>query len=100
MGYENMDIVRIARIAVRYIVDSIRERRPVLVHCMAGISRSAAIVIAYLMATEQLDFDAALAKLREKRPIVNPNQGFCAQLRAFTLEATADEDTSDMPRHD
>jgi len=55
----------------------------VLVHCAAGISRSATFVIGYLMAREGLSFDAALESVRTVRPWVCPNVGFCAQLREF-----------------
>jgi protein-tyrosine phosphatase len=48
----------------------------VLVHCYAGVSRSATIVIAYLMQEKRLTFMDALNYLRRKRPIVCPNFGF------------------------
>lgn len=55
----------------------------VLVHCHGGVSRAATLVCAFLIAHEGLSFDAALAALRRARPIVEPNPGFCQQLRAF-----------------
>ncbi len=55
----------------------------VLVHCMQGISRSASIVIAYLMTTRNMSFDEAHAVAVRARPIVKPNSGFLAQLRAY-----------------
>jgi predicted protein tyrosine phosphatase len=51
----------------------------VLVHCEAGISRSGACVLAYLMRFNT--FDRAYEILVEKRPIAKPNLGFLAQLR-------------------
>jgi hypothetical protein len=57
----------------------------VLVHCWAGISRSASLVIAYLMKQHAVTADEALTRLRKKRPIVDPNDGFMAQLRALTF---------------
>ena len=61
----------------------IKEEGKILVHCMAGVSRSASIVIAYLMWTKKLEFEQALAEVREKRPLVGPNIGFEKQLQMF-----------------
>lgn len=36
----------------------------VLIHCAAGRSRSAAIAVAYIMRTERLSVEAALASVR------------------------------------
>lgn len=55
----------------------------VLVHCHAGVSRSATVVIAFLMHSESLSVDEALRELRKVRPCVQPNQGFIVQLRRF-----------------
>jgi|APGre2960657404_1045060.scaffolds.fasta_scaffold66438_1 dual specificity phosphatase 12 len=52
----------------------------VLLHCDAGISRSAAIAAAYLMASAGLSADAALAAVRAAHPPASPNDGFLAQL--------------------
>ena len=58
----------------------------VLVHCVSGISRSATVVTAYLMATRKLPSEAALALVRERRPVVSPNSGFQRQLREYAAE--------------
>lgn len=55
----------------------------VLVHCHGGVSRAAALVLAFLIAHEGMCFDGALASLRAARPIVAPNPGFVTQLREF-----------------
>jgi hypothetical protein len=55
----------------------------VLVHCAGGVSRSATIVLGYLMAKRNMTFESALSHLRAVRPWVNPNEGFAAQLREF-----------------
>jgi protein-tyrosine phosphatase len=59
----------------------------VLVHCIAGRSRSATIVAAHLMRTEGLDAAAAIAAVAKARPDVSPNPGFVAQLRAYRPDA-------------
>lgn len=59
---------------------------PVLVHCVAGISRSATIVIAYLMKEMGMDYADAYNYVKERRRIINPNSGFKRQLRQFELE--------------
>ena len=55
----------------------------ILVHCMAGASSSATIVIAYLMWNKRWKLDKAFETTREKRPIVGPNEGFMKQLEMF-----------------
>jgi protein-tyrosine phosphatase len=52
----------------------------VLVHCFAGKSRSATVLASYLMLTKRVDMVTAIDMMRKKRPIVQPNPGFCAQL--------------------
>jgi len=59
----------------------------VLVHCMAGISRSATIVIGYLMTVyPTINFEAAFARVRKIRKVVRPNDGFLEQLRQYDSE--------------
>lgn len=56
------------------------EKLKTLVHCHEGKSRSAAIVIMYLHLLERRGWDWGLAKLKEKRPIVEPHE---AHWKAF-----------------
>ena len=58
----------------------------VLVHCAAGASRSATIVIAYIMWTKKMPFKDALEFVQQKRFIVYPNCGFRDQLQLFEKE--------------
>ena len=60
-----------------------QEMGVVLVHCYHGKSRSAALVLAFLMAKYRLGVDEALALLKRKRSVVSPNPGFMAQLRLW-----------------
>ncbi|KAF2261251.1 dual specificity phosphatase [Lojkania enalia] len=55
----------------------------VLVHCLQGISRSGAIIVAYLMRTRSIDYDAAFNFARKSRSLITPNSGFAEQLRLW-----------------
>jgi hypothetical protein len=48
-----------------------------------GISRSATVVIAYLIATTKMTPHEALATVRARRTIVRPNRGFMSQLQQY-----------------
>ena len=50
-----------------------------------GVSRSATVVCAYLIATMKMTPDEALAAVREKRDIVCPNVGFLRQLEEYSI---------------
>lgn len=69
--------------AFQYLKESIDSRESLLVHCHMGISRSATLVLAYLMRTNRWTFDCALAFLQARRAIVNPNWGFRYQLKLY-----------------
>lgn len=62
-------------------IDKGRQNGNILVHCNAGRSRSVSIALAYVMHRERLAVDVALGKLRETRPVAEPNEGFMRQLR-------------------
>ncbi|XP_072487728.1 dual specificity protein phosphatase 15 isoform X3 [Notamacropus eugenii] len=54
-----------------------------LVHCFAGISRSATIVTAYVMTVTGLGWREVLEAVKAVRPIANPNPGFKQQLEEY-----------------
>lgn len=55
----------------------------VLVHCQAGMSRSATVVAAFLMRELRLDPVEAITFLRERRPVVDPSETFWHQLGLY-----------------
>lgn len=57
---------------------------PVLVHCMMGVSRSATVVLAYLMEKHRMNLDEATRLVLAQRNNIFPNDGFIRQL--FDLE--------------
>ncbi|RWS18043.1 protein-tyrosine phosphatase-like protein [Dinothrombium tinctorium] len=55
----------------------------VLIHCLAGVSRSVTIAVAYLMSVTSLNWKDGLKCVRGARAIANPNFGFQKQLQDF-----------------
>ncbi|KXN86573.1 Dual specificity protein phosphatase 15 [Leucoagaricus sp. SymC.cos] len=81
----NSDILRHLEQTTKFIESAIRadDSNKVLVHCLMGISRSATVVSAYLIATQKMTGADAIAYVQKKRPIVCPNLGFRQQLDIF-----------------
>ena len=57
-----------------------------LVHCRAGISRSATICLAYLIKTRGYGWEQAYNFVKQKRNMINPNFNFMGQLQKFEQE--------------
>ncbi|XP_060585668.1 serine/threonine/tyrosine-interacting protein B-like [Ruditapes philippinarum] len=55
----------------------------VLVHGNAGISRSAALVIGYIMEKYGLTYKNAYVYVQQRRFCINPNEGFSQQLMEY-----------------
>lgn len=54
-----------------------------LVHCVAGVSRSVTLVVAYIMTVTGRGWVESLAAVRAARPCAGPNLGFLRQLEEF-----------------
>jgi protein-tyrosine phosphatase len=72
-------------IGYRFIDDALRNGGCVLVHCMAGISRSSSVLIYYMMKKNNDEFREALQRLRRNRKIVCPNNSFWLQLSQYQI---------------
>eukprot|EP00746_Dinoflagellata_sp_MGD_P010349 gnl/MRDRNA2_/MRDRNA2_121333_c0_seq1.p1 gnl/MRDRNA2_/MRDRNA2_121333_c0~~gnl/MRDRNA2_/MRDRNA2_121333_c0_seq1.p1 ORF type:complete len:340 (+),score=61.47 gnl/MRDRNA2_/MRDRNA2_121333_c0_seq1:75-1094(+) len=68
----------------------------VLVHCMAGRSRSASLVIAYLMRHHKFPLDEAFFHTKKRRAEICPNWGFWQQL--MDEEKSLFDRSSPMPQ--
>ncbi|XP_035663968.1 dual specificity protein phosphatase 16-like [Branchiostoma floridae] len=65
-------------------IDMVRESNGcVVVHCMAGVSRSATACIAFVMKHLNLSSDDAYRYVKDKRPSISPNFNFLGQLLEF-----------------
>merc|ERR1711972_1177436 len=78
----NEDISRLFDPACDFIETARKTGGKILVHCVAGRSRSVSVLIVYLMRHRQMDLDGAFALIKKKRPFVMPNAGFWKQLQA------------------
>ncbi|KAJ7905910.1 dual specificity phosphatase [Mycena leptocephala] len=69
--------------ACNYIRTSLAHGDNVLVHCQQGVSRSASIVIAYLIRDRAMTYDAAFDLVKRRRQCIRPNAGFVKTLQEW-----------------
>ena len=72
--------------ACDFIDEAINSGGKILIHCHAGVSRSASIVIAYLIKQKKISYEEAREICRQGRPCINPNRGFVEQLRHWSKQ--------------
>ena len=83
-------------------IDFIEKADKIYIHCMAGVSRSASIVIAYIMWKEHKNYNEAFAFVKKYR-FIYPNFGFVYQLKYFgklLIENKYDLDKIDFKQFD
>ncbi|KAI8041230.1 hypothetical protein M5D96_005484 [Drosophila gunungcola] len=69
--------------AIQFIEEARSANSAVLVHCLAGVSRSVTVTLAYLMHTRGLSLNDAFTMVRDRKPDVSPNFHFMQQLQSF-----------------
>eukprot|EP01080_Neovahlkampfia_damariscottae_P007391 gene7391-11713_t len=65
---------------IHFIDQALSSGCSILVHCQMGISRSASIVIGYLMKMNKWPYAVAENEVKRHRKIIRPNSGFKDQL--------------------
>ena len=80
----------------RTFMESTLGRGNVLCHCFAGLSRSATMVLSYLMSHEKMRLDTAIAKLLKIRPNIHPNPTFMLELISYDATLFPGERPLDM----
>ncbi len=66
-------------------IDEARGRGPVLLHCVAGISRSPALALCYLHERHGLSLLTALDHIRSRRPVADPHPLFLRVIQEHYL---------------
>lgn len=77
------DIVSKFDCIFKVIDGAIEKKENVLVHCREGISRSATVMIGYMMTKHDHTYDSAYEHVQEKRPCISPNMSFLVQLQKY-----------------
>ena len=80
---KNFNIIPFFQQANDFINQARLDGGKILIHCKLGISRSAAITIAYLIKYYGLNFNSALKFIKKQRNRINPNKGFMEQLKKY-----------------
>ncbi|XP_064389953.1 dual specificity protein phosphatase 6-like isoform X2 [Halichondria panicea] len=81
--------------AFAYIEKARMSKCTILIHCMAGISRSVTVTIAYLMQNFGMSMQEAYQFVKDKRPAISPNLNFMGQLVAFEKQLKENQSSDD-----
>ena len=68
--------------AADFIVKALQQTN-VLVHCIAGVSRSVSMVLAYFIREHSMTYEQAYGHVKQRRKIIHPNDGFIDLLKKF-----------------
>jgi len=94
-GQNNLALIEAGADAIKEAFSSVTEGN-VLVHCVAGVSRSSSVILAYLVKHKGYTLAEAAMQVKLARPVAYPNVGFWAALRELELrvkgECTISED--------
>ena len=77
--FDDVNIIKYFKECIEFI----EKANKVYIHCMCGISRSPSFVIAYLMWKAHCSYYDAYFFVKNRRPFIDPNDGFVKQLKIF-----------------
>ncbi|XP_019633944.1 PREDICTED: dual specificity protein phosphatase 7-like [Branchiostoma belcheri] len=69
--------------AISFIEEARQKKTAVLVHCLAGVSRSVTVTVAYLMQKLNLSLNDAYDYVKQRKSNISPNFNFMGQLLDF-----------------
>nr|XP_034824685.1 dual specificity protein phosphatase Mpk3 [Maniola hyperantus] len=84
--------------AIRFIEEAMAARCGVLVHCVAGVSRSVTVTLAYLMQRHRLSLRDAFELVRSRKTDIAPNFHFMRQLHSFERDLGLHERSASLPK--
>ncbi|KAE9399952.1 phosphatases II [Gymnopus androsaceus JB14] len=81
----NADVLGHLGETTRFVKAALEENvtNVVLIHCFQGVSRSATVVCAYLISTQDMTAAESITFVQSKRREVSPNNGFRKQLHLY-----------------
>ncbi|XP_041459291.1 dual specificity protein phosphatase 6-like [Lytechinus variegatus] len=74
--------------AIEFIDEARRAKSGILVHCLAGVSRSVTVTVAYLMQKLCLSLNDAYDFVKKRKSNISPNFNFMGQLKEFEQKLT------------
>lgn len=73
-------------IGYHFINKAVNEKENILIHCMAGISRSISVTAYFLMKKYHMNFHDSFNFIKKKRSIAKPNNSFKSQLEKYFIK--------------
>ncbi|XP_074872792.1 dual specificity protein phosphatase 9 [Carettochelys insculpta] len=83
--------------AIAFIDEAVSQNCGILVHCLAGVSRSVTVMVAYLMQHLNLSLNDAYDLVKRKKADISPNFNFMGQLLDFERELGLAEGSPHTP---
>ncbi|KAI8986412.1 dual specificity phosphatase [Pilobolus umbonatus] len=80
---EDSNIIQYFDESNKFIQEANKAGGRILIHCQAGVSRSATLLASCIMKSKNVDRDTALNIIKKKRSCIAPNEGFMNQLQLY-----------------
>lgn len=93
----DQDLLQFLDVCVDHIQDISALNARILVHCVAGVSRSASVCIAYLVKYKHMTLRKAYYHVFNKRPCISPNFGFWRQLVEYEMQIRGEASVELLP---
>eukprot|EP01121_Diplochlamys_sp_Union-15-3_P012318 TRINITY_DN3678_c0_g1_i1.p1 TRINITY_DN3678_c0_g1~~TRINITY_DN3678_c0_g1_i1.p1 ORF type:complete len:156 (+),score=21.12 TRINITY_DN3678_c0_g1_i1:82-549(+) len=94
--FGDSDLVSVFDECFQMFDEAKKNNKKVLIHCMAGVNRSASVLIAYLMQHKKWRLKEALQFVKERRSFISPHPGYIRQLVEYEKLLFKDS-TNDTP---